>query len=141
VEAWPSVAAKWGSMLGPMVDETRIHERWLVVRDAGREPFVIGLQAGADLPWNLRRGRRQGYGSLVRTRSSNQGALANPFVRQRMRVFVVRHNRDDLAVLKDLVEAGKVTLVIDRRYALREVPEAARYHGEGHSQGKFVITV
>jgi NADPH:quinone reductase-like Zn-dependent oxidoreductase len=54
-------------------------------------------------------------------------------------VFVVRHNREDLAVLKELVEAGKVAPVIDRRYTLREVPEALRYQGEGHSQGKIVI--
>jgi hypothetical protein len=57
--------------------------------------------------------------------------LLSPFVRQRMRVFVVRHNREDLAVLKELVEAGKVAPVIDRRYTLREVPEALRYQGEG----------
>ena len=42
--------------------------------------------------------------------------LLSPFVRQRMRVFVVRHNRDDLAVLKDPVEAGKLAPVIDSRW-------------------------
>ncbi len=65
----------------------------------------------------------------------------SPFVRQRVRVFIVRHNRADLVVLKELVEAGKVTPVIDRRYPLRDVPEALRYQGEGHSRGKIVITV
>ncbi len=65
----------------------------------------------------------------------------SPFVRQRMRVFVVRHNKQDLAVLKELVEAGKVTPIIDRRYALSDVSNALRYLGEGHSQGKIVITV
>jgi NADPH:quinone reductase-like Zn-dependent oxidoreductase len=67
--------------------------------------------------------------------------LQSPFVRQRMRVFVVRHNTEDLAVLKELVEAGTITPVIDRRYALSDVPEALRYQGEGHSQGKIVIAV
>jgi NADPH:quinone reductase-like Zn-dependent oxidoreductase len=67
--------------------------------------------------------------------------LLSPFVRQRMRVFVVRHNREDLAVLKDLVEAGRVTPVIARRYSLSDVPEALRYQGEGHTQGKVVIVV
>ena len=62
-------------------------------------------------------------------------------VRQRMRVFIVRHNRDDLAVLKELVEAGKVAPVIDRCYELSETPEALRYQGEGHAQGKIVIAV
>jgi NADPH:quinone reductase-like Zn-dependent oxidoreductase len=56
-----------------------------------------------------------------------------------MRVFVVRHNSEDLGVLKQLVEAGKVTPVIDRRFALRDVPDALRYQGEGHAQGKIVI--
>jgi NADPH:quinone reductase-like Zn-dependent oxidoreductase len=67
--------------------------------------------------------------------------LLSPFVRQRMRVFVVRHNREDLAVLKELVEAGKVGPVIDRRYQLSEVPEALRHQGKGHTQGKIVIAV
>ena len=68
-------------------------------------------------------------------------ALAlSPFVRHRMRVFVVRHNREDLAVLKELAEAGRITPVIDRRYAFDDVAEAFRYQGEGHSRGKIVVT-
>ena len=65
--------------------------------------------------------------------------LLSPLVPQRMRVFVVRHTGDDLAVLKELVEAGKITPVIDRRYTLSQVPEAIRFQGEGHPQGKIVI--
>ena len=66
---------------------------------------------------------------------------SSPFVRQQMRIFITRHTREDLVVLKELVEAGKVTPVIDRRYQLSEVPEALRYQGEGHSRGKLVIVV
>ncbi len=69
----------------------------------------------------------------------SKALLLSPFVRQRMRVFVVRHNREDLGVLKELVEAGKVAPVIDRRYALSDVADALRYQGEGHAQGKIVI--
>jgi NADPH:quinone reductase-like Zn-dependent oxidoreductase len=47
----------------------------------------------------------------------------------------------NLVFLKELLETGKVVPVIDRRYPLSEVPEAVRYYGEGHSQGKVVITV
>jgi NADPH:quinone reductase-like Zn-dependent oxidoreductase len=65
--------------------------------------------------------------------------LSSPFVRQRMRVFIVRHNREDLVVLKELVEAGQIAPVIDRRYELSEVPEALRAQGEGHARGKIVI--
>jgi NADPH:quinone reductase-like Zn-dependent oxidoreductase len=67
--------------------------------------------------------------------------LLSPFVRQRMRVFVVKHSREDLIVLKELVEAGRVTPIIDRRYELSEVPDALRHQGEGHTRGKIVIGV
>jgi NADPH:quinone reductase-like Zn-dependent oxidoreductase len=50
-------------------------------------------------------------------------------------------NKEDLVVMKELLEAGKVVPVIDRRYPLGEVPEALRYIGEGHALGKVVITV
>src|SRR3954451_3900941 len=65
--------------------------------------------------------------------------LLSPFVRQRMRVFVVRRTSDDLAVLKDLVESGSIAPAIDRSYTLGEVPDALRQLGEGHAQGKIVI--
>ena len=67
--------------------------------------------------------------------------LLSPFVRQRLRVFVVRHNPEDLAVLKELAQTGKITPVIDRRYSLSDVPEALQYQGEGHSRGKVIIAV
>jgi NADPH:quinone reductase-like Zn-dependent oxidoreductase len=47
----------------------------------------------------------------------------------------------DLVFMKELLEAGKVVPVIDRRYPLSEVSEAVRYYGEGHPSGKVVITV
>ena len=50
-------------------------------------------------------------------------------------------NQKDYVFLIELFEAGKVVPVIDRRYPLSEVPEALRYYGEGHTQGKIVITV
>jgi NADPH:quinone reductase-like Zn-dependent oxidoreductase len=65
----------------------------------------------------------------------------SPFVRQTMRVFIVRHNREDLLVLKELVEAGKVTPVVDRSYELSEVPDALQHQGDGHTQGKTVIAM
>ena len=64
-----------------------------------------------------------------------------PFVRQKMRVFVCKHTREGLAVLKQLVEAGDVQPVIDQRYDLAEVPAAFANLGTGHARGKTVITV
>jgi NADPH:quinone reductase-like Zn-dependent oxidoreductase len=55
--------------------------------------------------------------------------------------FIAKVNKPDMAVLRELVEAGKVTPVVERRYDLSEVADALRYMGEGHAQGKIVITV
>ena len=62
------------------------------------------------------------------------------FVRQQGRPFTIPNN-DDLAVLKELIEAGKITPVIDRTYPLSETSEAFRYLNEGHARGKVVINV
>jgi NADPH:quinone reductase-like Zn-dependent oxidoreductase len=55
--------------------------------------------------------------------------------------FIAKFNRPDMAVLQELLEAGKLTPVIDRRYQLSETADALRYMGEGHARGKIVITV
>ena len=69
-------------------------------------------------------------------------ALAlSPFVGQKLGTFVNREDHEDLMVLGELIESGKLTPVIDRTYPLAEVPEAMRYLEEGHARGKVVITV
>ena len=50
-------------------------------------------------------------------------------------------DQKDLGLIKELIEAGKVKPIIDRRYPLSEAAEALRYLGEGHARGKVVITV
>ncbi len=60
---------------------------------------------------------------------------------QRMKFFVAKINHDDLAFLAELLEAGDVKAVIDRRYELSRAPEALAYLGEGHARGKVVITL
>jgi NADPH:quinone reductase-like Zn-dependent oxidoreductase len=60
---------------------------------------------------------------------------------QKMGNTLVKPNQKDLIFMKELLEAGKVVPVIDRRYTLSEVPEALRYLEEGHARGKVVITV
>ncbi|OGG56104.1 MAG: alcohol dehydrogenase [Candidatus Handelsmanbacteria bacterium RIFCSPLOWO2_12_FULL_64_10] len=63
------------------------------------------------------------------------------FVTQDMVFFVAKLSREDLTLLGDLMQAGKVTPVIDRRYRLSGVPAAIRYLEEGHARGKVVITL
>lgn len=67
--------------------------------------------------------------------------LLSPFVRQRLRTFVAKESAEDLLVLKELIESGKVTPVIDRTYALREAADAIRHLKEGHARGKLVLSV
>jgi NADPH:quinone reductase-like Zn-dependent oxidoreductase len=63
------------------------------------------------------------------------------FVSQKMVLFTAHPSREDLQLLTELIEAGKVTPIIDRTYPLSETPEAIRYLEEGHARGKIVITV
>jgi NADPH:quinone reductase-like Zn-dependent oxidoreductase len=67
--------------------------------------------------------------------------LLSPFVSQKMASFTVKPNSTDLQTLKELIEAGKVTPVIDRTHSLTDVPDAIRYLEEGHTQGKVVVTL
>jgi NADPH:quinone reductase-like Zn-dependent oxidoreductase len=50
-------------------------------------------------------------------------------------------NQKDLILVKELLVAGKVVPVVEKRYPLRQAAEALRYLGEGHAQGKIVITL
>jgi NADPH:quinone reductase-like Zn-dependent oxidoreductase len=67
--------------------------------------------------------------------------VSSLFVRQQGRPFFAMPNKEGLASLKELIEAGKVTPVIDRTYPLSEAADAMAHVGEGHAQGKTVITV
>ncbi len=63
------------------------------------------------------------------------------FVAQKLGTFVSRENHDDMIVLKELIEAGKLAPVIDRTYPLIEAPQAIRYVEQGRARGKVVVTV
>jgi NADPH:quinone reductase-like Zn-dependent oxidoreductase len=67
--------------------------------------------------------------------------LVSLFVGQKLGGLNSIVKQEDLVALKALIEAGKVTPVIDRTYPLVEAPDAIRYLAEGHSRGKIVITV
>jgi NADPH:quinone reductase-like Zn-dependent oxidoreductase len=56
-------------------------------------------------------------------------------------MFLSSTNRDDLATLKDLIESGKVTPVIDQTFPLSETAAALTHVGQRHTRGKTVITV
>jgi NADPH:quinone reductase-like Zn-dependent oxidoreductase len=70
-------------------------------------------------------------GAIVTSRLGRKKALP----------FLSHVSKEDLLILKELIEDGKVTPVIDRTYPFSEIPEAIRYVEAGHVQGKVVITL
>lgn len=81
---------------------------------------------------------------LPNTGHAGMGYVLTAFVlsaimRQHLRPFLARSNFEDLLFIKDLIEAGKVTPVIDRTYQLGDAPDAFRYLTEEHARGKVII--
>jgi NADPH:quinone reductase-like Zn-dependent oxidoreductase len=72
---------------------------------------------------------------------SLRATLLSPFVSQTLRAFISTTTKADLKALGDLIEAGKVTPVIDRTYSLDAAAEAVTHVGERHTRGKTVVTV
>jgi NADPH:quinone reductase-like Zn-dependent oxidoreductase len=74
-----------------------------------------------------------------------QSLLLGPLLRRitgrSVKLLMVETDSKDLVYITELIESGKVKLVIDKRYLLSETAEALRYLGEGHAKGKVVITV
>jgi NADPH:quinone reductase-like Zn-dependent oxidoreductase len=64
-----------------------------------------------------------------------------PFVSQKLNFMLAQANHDDLDVLRELMQAGKLTPVIDRRYTLAETAQAISYLEQGHAKGKVIIAV
>ncbi|HET6360715.1 MAG TPA: NAD(P)-dependent alcohol dehydrogenase [Gemmatimonadota bacterium] len=76
-----------------------------------------------------------------RLRTMLAAPLVSPFVSQRLVPVMAKVKKEDLVTLRDLLEAGTVTPVIDRTYPLSGVSEAIRYLEEGHARGKVVIAM
>jgi NADPH:quinone reductase-like Zn-dependent oxidoreductase len=70
-----------------------------------------------------------------------RGTVMFRFGSQTLGTFLVAQTHEDLIVLKDLIEAGKVTPIIDRAYPLSQTAQAMGHVGAGHARGKVAITV
>lgn len=69
-----------------------------------------------------------------------EGVILSKFVKQKFKLILAELNADDLRILATLMQSGKVTPAIDRRYKLSEAAEALRYLEKGHARGKVVLT-
>jgi NADPH:quinone reductase-like Zn-dependent oxidoreductase len=83
-------------------------------------------------------GKGQWVGPMIRPL---RALVLSRFVRQRMRAFIAKSSKDDLVTLKELIDAGRVTPVIDRVYPLTEISDAMGYLETGHARGKIIIAV
>jgi NADPH:quinone reductase-like Zn-dependent oxidoreductase len=63
------------------------------------------------------------------------------FVKEKFIAYIASFNKQDMTVLANLLQSGKVTPVIDRTYKLNETADALRYLEQGHARGKVVIQV
>ena len=124
-------------------DFTRLSERHeLMIDIAGSKPFrkfrrVLTPEAtvvivGAKFPSN------KGIGPLGHMIGTILGALGRS---QKAKFFISKINKDDLELLGQWLEAGKIKPVVDRSYELSQAADALRYLGEGHARGKVIITM
>jgi NADPH:quinone reductase-like Zn-dependent oxidoreductase len=73
--------------------------------------------------------------------TSLKAYIVSPFVSQKLIFMLADANHADLEVLRDLMQAGKLTPVIDRRYPLAETAQAIAYLEQGHAKGKVIVAV
>lgn len=132
---------------GHVIDYTREDfadgkQRYDVILDIGGNPSLSRLRRALTPKGTLviaggeTRGRWLGG-----TDRQLRAVLLSRFVDQKLTTFICRENHEDLLVLKELIEAGRITPVIDRSYPLSEAPKAIRYLEQGHARGKVVVTV
>ena len=120
---------------------------------AGDQRYDLVLDTGGNTPLSRLRRVLTPKGTLVIVGGETSGRwlggadrqvramIVSPFVSQQLRSFICHENHEDLLVLGELVEAGKVTPLIDRTFALSETAKAIDYLTEGHARGKVVVTV
>jgi NADPH:quinone reductase-like Zn-dependent oxidoreductase len=120
-------------------DFTMGAERYdLILDNVGIHSMARTRRALAPLGTLISNGGGHADGKLGRTL---RAMVVSMFVRQQASPTVKTQNHDDLVALKGLVEAGKVTPVIDRTYPLTETPEAIGHVAAGHARGTVVIAV
>ncbi len=119
----------------------------------GRHRYDVIIDIGGNRPLlDLRRALTR-KGRLVLTGGENGGRflggiernvrahLLSPFVSQKLGAFVSRLRREDLMVLRELLESGAIVPTIDRAYPLSEAPAAIRHLAQGQVRGKVVIRI
>jgi NADPH:quinone reductase-like Zn-dependent oxidoreductase len=116
--------------------------RWdLIVETAGARP-IAELRRALTLRGTLVIVGGEGGGKWIgKAGRMIQAPMMSPFVGQTLRTLAVKHNGADLAVLKDLIEEGKLTPVVGKTYQLSDVPDAIRDLEQHRTSGKSVVRI
>lgn len=80
-------------------------------------------------------------GQWPRLMGNLKAFFVSPFISQKFKMYIAKTLKADLTVLRDLMQEGKLTPVIDRQYSMSQTAEALRYLEDGHARGKVVITI
>ena len=117
-------------------------QRYDLILDIGGNRSISHLRRALSPEGTLVLVGGEGGGRWIGGMERQVRALAiSPFVRQKLKMFVAREHYEELQVLSELIEAGKITPVIDRTYPLSQAADAIRYLEKGNARGKIVITV
>jgi NADPH:quinone reductase-like Zn-dependent oxidoreductase len=134
------------TMLAIGADYALDYHREDVADGAKRYDLILAANGDRSI-WDYKRALAD-HGTYVMSGGSNrqliQTLFFGPFLSRGSQHFgnlLMTPSQQDLIFLKGLVEAGKVKPVIDRRFALADVPEAVRYIETGHAAGKVVISI
>lgn len=123
-------------------DFTRNGQRYDLIVDLGGNHPLSAIQRRVLTPTGtlviVGAPKGQWLGPLARPLAAT---VMSRFVKQRMLAFLAKVTKEDLLILKALIDAGKVTTVIDRTYPLGETAEAIRYIEAGRARGKVVMTI
>jgi NADPH:quinone reductase-like Zn-dependent oxidoreductase len=122
-------------------DFTRSGRRYDLILDMGGNRSLSQLRRALTPRGTLVPVGGEGGDRWIGIGRSLQALVVSPFVSHTLRPVSSKPNQADLQILKELIDAGKVTPVIDRTYSLSEVPDAIRYLHEGRARGKLVISV
>jgi len=132
-------------------DEVIDYKREDFRRSGRRYDLILDVAASGSLSARLRVlepngtlvgvGSADGYGMASLVAGLLETAVRSRFGSQKIPFFLASNSKEDLIVLTELIEAGKVRPVIDRTYPLTETAEAIRYLETGHARAKVVITV
>ena len=128
-------------------DHVMDYTRGDFVRDSERYDLIIGANAHHSIFAYRRALRPSGIfvmvgGAPIRIlESALLGPVLSLLGSRKMRFFIAKINATELDFLKEIIEAGKVSPIIDRCYPLSQVADAFRYRELGHARGKIVITI